>query len=134
MKNLTLILIFCLALIAMAAEKASVKQLFMDAAKWDKKIVTTKGVVSGFTARKSRAGNEYFNFKIEDESEVVSVYGRGKLDPAPQSGDTVSVVGVFAKEKTVGTRVFKKEVDVSVLKDDKTTKNFGVKIIKKKVQ
>lgn len=112
-----------MASLAMAAENATVAELLKDK-KFDKKEVTVKGKVAKFAQKKSKAGNQYFVFKLTDSDQEISVYGRGELKDI-KNGDNVTVVGEFAKERKSGSVVFKDELDASLDK-----KGRGVKLTK----
>ena len=118
-----LLTLFALGLAA-APLKATVAGLTKDA-KFDKKAVIVKAKVAKFQARTSRDGNPYYVFKLEDGGKQVSVYGHGKLPQAPKDGQTVEVTGLFAKERKLGTRTFKDEIDTSPVKGQK----YGVTLI-----
>jgi hypothetical protein len=115
-----------LALVVLAPAKplsAKVSEVLKDPAKYDGKAVAVKGVVAEFKARTSKAGNDYFVFDLVEGKEHLAVYGQGKLQNAPKDGDKVTVTGKYAKERKVGSRTFKNEIDASTRLD----KSFGVK-------
>jgi len=127
MKSLRLFpALFALATLAQAAQTATVATLLKDGAKFDKKTVSVVGAVDKFQQRTSKAGNDYFVFRMKDAGKYVSVYGQGKLPKPPKDGDKVKVKGRFAKEKTVGTRTYKNEVEVTKRIDA----SFGVTPVK----
>lgn len=130
MKRTSLVIPF-VALLALAVAatptKTTVAGLLKDP-KLDKKPVVVKGKVERFSARTSKAGNAYFLFKLADGDKKVSVYGHGSLKPEPKNGQTVEVTGLFAKERKLGERTFKDEIDVSPVKGQK----YGIKILKSK--
>lgn len=103
-----------------------VSDVLKSPAKFDGKVVAISGKVSKFTARTSRSGNAYFLFKLEEGKDQLSVYGQGKLKDVPKDGATVVVTGKFEKERKVGDRTYKNEIDASARLD----KSFGVKIKK----
>ncbi len=111
---------------AMAAENATVSAILKDPAKFDNKALTVVGKVAKFKARVSKIGKPYFTFDLTEGTNHIPVYGRGELQPAPKDGDKVEATGLFAKERTVGTNIFKNELDVTT----KAKEKFGVKILK----
>jgi hypothetical protein len=115
-----------LALLIVAGAKpmsAKVSEVLKDPAKYDGKAVVVKGIVADFKAKTSNAGNDYYLFDLVEGTESLAVYGQGKLAKAPKDGDKVTVTGKYAKERKVGNRTFKNEIDASVRLD----KSFGVK-------
>ena len=112
-------------------QKATIADLLKEGSKWDKKEVAVIGYVAEFKQKTSRNGNDYYTFKLveklEGKPEFISVYGQGKLSPAPIDKAHAVVSGVFAKEKSVGDQTFRNEVDVTPRGD----KKFGVKVLKK---
>ncbi len=113
-----------------AADKVTVADLVKDPAKYDAKIVTLTGKAMKFKQKTSKAGNPYYNFKLvgKTDDDVISVYGRGKLDKELENETMVEVTGRFVKEKKVGEVTFKNEVDVTKDSSDAKTKDFGVKV------
>jgi phosphatidate phosphatase PAH1 len=121
MKTLAL---FSLVLFAPAKPiPAKVAEVLKAPAKYDGKAVTVKGKVAEFKARTSKAGRDYYTFDLVDGKAKLKVYGGNKLTVAPKDGDSVTVTGKYAKERKVGERTFKDEVDASARLD----KAFGVK-------
>lgn len=112
-RTLSLVPFFALASLALAAEKASVRDLLTNGKKFDGKVVTVTGSVDAFQARTSKAGNPYFVFKLKEKDQTINVYGRGKLDKDLKSGAKVEITGKYAVEKKVGKLTFKNEVDVT---------------------
>lgn len=124
-------LVFGFSVLAFAIDKATVAEVLKDPAKFDDKVVTVTGKVTKFKQKTSKAGNPYYNFKLVGKGEEeLSVYGRGKAEPAPEDGQMVEVTGKFAKEKKVGSVTYKNEIDVTKNADDKKTADFGIKVIK----
>jgi cytochrome c-type biogenesis protein CcmE len=130
-RSLSLLLtLLCMGvMLAFAAERVAVSALLKDADKYDGKAITLTGTVADFKQKTSKRGNDYFTFKLKDKSEVVNIYGQGKLEKAPKDGDKVEVTGRYAKEKKQGDVTFKNELNVTVDKSKEDTKNFGVKIL-----
>lgn len=129
MKKLTPILIFALALgaVAQSSQKfISVDALIKDQKKLDKKDVTVRGRVKDFKARTSKAGNKYATFKLTGEKGEVNVYQREHPKPLPKDGELVEVIGVYRLEKKVGDRTFKNEIEITAVKG----KKYGVRVIK----
>lgn len=115
-----------LALVVLASTKplsAKVSEVLKDPAKYDGKAVAVKGTVAEFKARTSKAANDYVVFDLVEGKDHLAVYGQGKLQKAPKDGDKVTVTGKYAKERKVGSRTFKNEIDASARLD----KSFGVK-------
>lgn len=118
MKTLALLL-----LLGLKPVPAKIADVVKDPAKFDGKAVAVKGKVDGLKAKTSKSGRDYYLFEIVDGKARLKVYGGDKLTPAPKDGDTVTVTGKFAKERKVGDRTFKNEIDASKRLD----KTFGVK-------
>jgi hypothetical protein len=109
----------------------SVDELVSKRDSLNEKVVEVTAVVKEFSARTSKKGNKYTLFKLTGKKQTVSVWLGGHLDkivPAPKDGDTLKVVGIFEKEKKVGTRTYLNEIDASVRKD----KPYGVTVVKRK--
>lgn len=123
--SLTLASLLFVAVTVAAPQKATVSALLKTPAKFDKKVVTVKGKVDRFVARSNKEGKDYVLFQLVDKTEKVSIYGQIKLAKNPKNGDTVEVTGQYFKEKLVGKRTYKNEIDISVATDPK----FGVKIV-----
>lgn len=102
---------------------AKVADILKTPAKFDGKTVAITGKVAKFKAKTSKSGRDYYLFDLTDGKDSLHVYGSDKLVKPPKDGDKVTVTGKFAKERTVGDRTFKNEVDASVRLD----KAFGVK-------
>jgi hypothetical protein len=126
MKTLRLLPILLLVALAFAAEKLTVSDLLKDVDKHDNKAITLTGAVRDFEQKTSARGNDYFVFWLTEGDKRVNVFGHGKLEPAPKRGDRVEVTGRFRKEKRVGDRTIKNEIEVSSSLDRK----FGVKLLK----
>jgi len=94
----------------------TVSDLAKKAADFDKKTVQTTGKVEKFEQRTSRKGNAYFVFDLIEGKERVHIYGQGKLDVKVKDGDKLKVTGFFRKEKKIGDRSFKNEIQVDLKK------------------
>jgi hypothetical protein len=118
--------------VAFAADKASVDDLLKNPAKFDNKAVTVTGKVDHFKAKTSKAGRKYFTFDLVGSGNYrglrpqIAVYGQVELKPLPKNGDKVEATGLFAKERHVGSSVYKNELDVTSKGKDKN----GVKVVK----
>jgi hypothetical protein len=111
----TTLFLLILATFAIAADKLTVKQLQAATKKFDGKEVVVTGVVDKFEQRKSKAGNDYFLFKLVDKADkklVVNIYGQGKAVKPPKDGNLVELKGTYRTEKKVGNRTFKNEVQI----------------------
>lgn len=109
----------------------SVDELVSKRDSLNEKVVSVTAAIKDFAARTSQKGNKYTVFKLEGKKETVTVWLGGHLDkivPAPKDGDTLTVVGIFEKEKKVGTRTYLNEIDASTRKD----KPYGVTVVKRK--
>jgi hypothetical protein len=124
-RSLALCAFFVFAL-ALAGNNPTIGAVLKDPAKFDNKVISVSGKVSGFQARTSRAGAKYFVFKLVEGKDQVAVYGKGELKPAPKDGNKVVATGLFAKERKVGSSTFKNEIDVTSKGKDKN----GVRIAK----
>jgi hypothetical protein len=120
------------AAVVFAVETVAISDVVKSPEKFDEKVITVVGKVDSFKQKTSKAGNPYYNMKIlgKVEEEVLSVYGRGKLESPPKDGDKIQATGIFTKEKKVGNATFRNEVDVTKNPDDKKTKDFGIKVLK----
>lgn len=81
--------------------------------KFDKMVVKVRGIVKKFKAKTSKTGSEYILFDLTSGVDRIAVYSHGKLDKPLNDGDKVEVEGTFTKLKTVGTAIFKNEIDCS---------------------
>ncbi|MDX2065721.1 MAG: hypothetical protein SFX74_08280 [Fimbriimonadaceae bacterium] len=115
MKSLATALLVVLAAVGVAAEKVTVADLLKSPDKYHDKEITIEGKVSKFEQRTSRKGNPYFLFDVNGK-DGIHVYGRGKLEPKLENGKTVTVTGKFRKEKKLGERVIKNEIEVDLKK------------------
>lgn len=131
MKNFARTFAFTLvavAAVAMAAEKVAVGDLIKEADKYDNKTVRVIGKVVGFKQKTSKAGNSYFNFKLDADGKKITVYGQGKLEKELKDDQKVEVIGLFKKEVKVGDNVFKNELDVTKKDSIKDSKEFGITV------
>ena len=122
---------FIAALLLAPTAVVSVDELISKRDSLNEKVVEVTAVIKEFSARTSRKGSKYTIFKLVGKKETISVWLGGHLDkivPAPKDGDTLKVVGIFEKEKKVGTRTYLNEIDASARKD----KPYGVTVIKRK--
>lgn len=111
----SLFLFLILGCLAFAAEKLTVEQLLKDAKKFDGKEITLTGKVDKFQQKTSRAGNDYFVFKLvdkQDKKALVNVYGQGKPKKEPKNGDVVELKGMYRVEKKFGNSVYKNELQI----------------------
>lgn len=111
----TTLLLLILTTVALAADKLTVKQLQADTKKFDGKEIVVTGVVDKFEQRKSKAGNDYFLFKLVDKSDkklMVNIYGQGKVATPPKNGANVELKGNYKVEKKLGNRTFKNELQI----------------------
>lgn len=111
----TTFLLLILTTLALAADKLTVKQLQADTKKFDGKEITVTGVVDKFEQRKSKAGNDYFLFKLVDKADkrlMVNIYGQGKVAKPPKNGANVELKGNYKIEKKLGNRTFKNELQI----------------------
>lgn len=109
----------------------SVDELVSKRDELNEKVVSVTAEIKDFSAKTSQKGNKYTIFKLIGKKETISVWLGGHLDkitPPPVNGDTLKVVGIFEKEKKVGTRTYLNEIDASTRKD----KPYGVTVIKRK--
>ncbi len=119
MKRILTLSLAVAAALAFAADTVSPSDVVKSADKFDKKVITVKGVVKKFKARTSKAGNDYFTFDLTSGADKIAIYSHGKLDKDLKDGDKVEVKGKFTKEKKVGTMTFKNELDCSGKKGEK---------------
>jgi hypothetical protein len=74
--------------------------------------VVVEGKASAVDPRTSRRGNEYFTFRLSDETgSSLKVFSWGKPVIAP--GDRAQVSGRFQRERRVGRYSFTNEVEAS---------------------
>jgi hypothetical protein len=79
---------------------------------FDGREVVLAGKASAVDPRTSRRGNDYFTFRLSDETGAsLKVFSRGK--PAIAPGDRVEVRGRFQRERRVGRYTFTNEVEAS---------------------
>lgn len=103
------LLVLCAAL--WAQEQVTVQALLTDGKKYDGKQVVVVGIVRDLKEKVSKRGNPYYNFKIGEGKQTISVFSYGKA--SVKNGDKVRVTGKFAVEKRVGYAVYRNEIDVS---------------------
>ncbi|MGD0263603.1 MAG: hypothetical protein ABSD47_01455 [Candidatus Methylomirabilota bacterium] len=79
---------------------------------FDGREVMLAGKASAVDPRTSRRGNDYFTFRLSDETGAsLKVFSWGK--PAIAPGDRVEVRGRFQRERRVGRYTFTDEVEAS---------------------
>jgi len=79
---------------------------------FDGREVVLEGKASALDPRTSRRGNDYFTFRLSDETGgSLKVFFWGK--PAIVPGDRVEVRGRFQRERRVGRYVFTNEIEAS---------------------
>lgn len=79
---------------------------------FDGREVVVEGKASAVDPRTSRRGNDYFTFRLSDETATsLRVFSWGKPVIAP--GDRVQVFGRFQRERRVGRYSFTNEVEAS---------------------
>jgi hypothetical protein len=79
---------------------------------FDGREVVLEGKVSALDPRTSRRGNDYFTFRLSDETGAsLKVFSWGK--PAIAPGDRVEVRGRFQRKRQVGSYTFTNEVEAS---------------------
>ncbi len=77
---------------------------------FDGREVVVQGTASAVDPRTSRRGNDYFTFRLSDETGTsLKVFSWGK--PAIAPGDRVQVSGRFQRERRVGRYSFTNEVE-----------------------
>ena len=77
---------------------------------FDGREVVLAGKASAVDPRTSRRGNDYFTFRLSDETGTsLRVFSWGK--PAITPGDRVEVSGRFQRERRVGRYSFTNEVE-----------------------
>jgi RecG-like helicase len=117
------------AVVLAAPVKTTVAELVKSPEKFDGKEIIVSGKVKAHHQKQSRRGNAYTVFKLVDGKKEISVYMRSHAAAKAKAnnGDTVQLTGIFKKEKTIGSVVFRNEIDVT----KKTGKPYGVKITKR---
>ncbi len=79
---------------------------------FDGREVVLEGKASAVDPRTSRHGNDYFTFRLSDETGTsLKVFSWGK--PAIAPGDRVQVSGRFQRERRVGRYSFTNELEAS---------------------
>ncbi len=79
---------------------------------FDGREVVVEGKASAVDPRTSRRGNDYFTFRLSDETATsLRVFSWGK--PVIVPGDRVQVSGRFQRERRVGRYSFTNEVEAS---------------------
>jgi len=79
---------------------------------FDGREVVLAGKASAVDPRTSRRGNDYFTFRLSDETGAsLKVFSWGK--PAITPGDRVEFRGRFQRERRVGRYTFTDEVEAS---------------------
>ncbi|HRF60511.1 MAG TPA: OB-fold nucleic acid binding domain-containing protein [Fimbriimonadaceae bacterium] len=104
------------ALAALAAAPITVDALIKNVDKHHDKTVTVVGRVADYSEKTSKRGNPYITFLLRGKSETANVFLQGRLKKSLKNGDQVEVTGTFRKEKKVGERTFKNEIDATAEK------------------
>jgi hypothetical protein len=79
---------------------------------FDGREVVVEGKASAVDPRTSRRGNDYFTFRLSDETgTALKVFSWGK--PVISPGDRIEVSGRFQRERPVGRYSFANEVEAS---------------------
>jgi hypothetical protein len=79
---------------------------------FDGRVVVLEGKASAVDPRTSRRDNDYFTFRLSDETGTsLKVFSWGK--PAFAPGDRVEVQGRFQRQRRVGRYTFTDEVEAS---------------------
>lgn len=106
-----LIAVLCAGVLAapLLAQAVSVAALVGDPDRYDGRVVTVAGVVSGYRERVSRAGNPYTTFRLEEGGGSVAVFAWGHR--GLRDGLRVRVTGVFQKVRRVGRYTFYNEIE-----------------------
>lgn len=120
------ILAVMLAACAFAAAPLGVDDLIRNADQHDGKEVVVLGVVAEYRASTSRAGNPNTTIKLKGRSPLHG-FSRGRLDPAPEVGDTVEITGLYRKVKKLPTFTVYNEVDFTKARD----KKYGLRIVRR---
>lgn len=82
---------------------------------FDGREVVLEGRASAVDPRTSRRGNDYFTFRLSDETGAsLKVFSWGK--PAIAPGNRVEVRGRFQRERRVGRYAFSNEVEASQIR------------------
>ncbi|MBS1706190.1 MAG: hypothetical protein JST40_09975 [Armatimonadetes bacterium] len=111
------LLVFSLVSIAVAKDVVlDVDTFESKAATYDKKTVTIKGSVSEYKKNTSKKGNAYTTLVLKGKKTSVNVYWQSHSKLDIKDGKTLTVTGIYRKEKTVGNRTFKNEIEVSAEK------------------
>lgn len=104
------------ALAAIAAAPVTVDDLIKNVGKYNDKTVTVVGRVADYNEKTSKRGNPYITFLLRGKTETANVFLQGRLKKSLKNGDQVEVTGTFRKEKKVGERTFKNEIDATAEK------------------
>ena len=105
---ITVILVAALPALALARDRIADILARPDA--FDRREVILEGRASAVDPRTSQRGNDYFTFRLADETGAsVKVFSWGKLTIFPE--DRVEVRGRFQKERRVGRYTFTNEIE-----------------------
>jgi len=105
---ITVILVVALPALALARDRIADILARPDA--FDRREVILEGRASAVDPRTSQRGNDYFTFRLSDETGAsVKVFSWGKLTISPE--DRVEVRGRFQKERRVGRYTFTNEIE-----------------------
>jgi hypothetical protein len=91
----------------------SMAAVLADRDNFDGKAVRVVGTVEKYDAKTSRRGNPYTVLVVAEGGARLSVYHRQHQSPAPKKGDRVEVVGVYQKERKVGSGSVKDQIDAT---------------------
>jgi hypothetical protein len=103
-------LILAAALPAIALDRDRIGDILARPEAFDRREVVLVGRASAVDPRTSKRGNDYFTFRLADETGAsVRVFSWGKLTFSPE--DRVEVHGRFQKERRVGRYTFTNEIE-----------------------
>jgi uncharacterized protein YdeI (BOF family) len=95
---------------AMALDRDHIGDILARPDAFDRREVVLEGRASAVDPRTSQRGNDYFTFRLADETGAsVRVFSWGKLTISPE--DRVEVHGRFQKERRIGRYTFTNEIE-----------------------
>lgn len=91
----------------------TVEAILSDRGRFDGKAVRVVGTIEKYDSKTSRRGNPYTVFTLGSGGAKMSAYHQQHQTPPPKPGDKVEVVGIYEKERKVGSGTVKDQIDAT---------------------
>lgn len=108
-RGMLAVAVVCLVTLAVQADPPlTVQALVQNPSRYNGKVVTVAGTITGYQERASDSGHPFTVFRLTDgdASLTVFIWNKHRF----RNGDKVRVTGTFAKARTVGTVDFDNEI------------------------